>query len=290
MGVGVEFRPPAADDVDALIEEARERARRRRRRWAVIAAALAIGLGLGLYFGVGGGGGTASHPGPSSGSGGVPARHQTSASSGSLVQCSIADTAGDFDGDGTRDVASLIAVAPTCQQPPRSLQARRLRVTFFGPRSRLDQPFKGCSCIAYPGFVFTASHLDGNGRSVLAVEMGPGAAIDYVEFFRVTRHAIRPLRIAPEHTAEAELRPGRAILGGSFDSGGVSPVACEVRNGRNVLITTHASPVSGSLNGPWHADRAELVLQGNSLHVVQVRKTTTTHGFAGSANRFQVTC
>lgn len=50
-------KPPPGEDVDALIEEARERARRRRRRHALAAIALAIGLGLGLYFGIGGGGG-----------------------------------------------------------------------------------------------------------------------------------------------------------------------------------------------------------------------------------------
>jgi hypothetical protein len=283
-------QPPSPEDVDALIEEARERARRRR-RWGALVAVCALGLGLGLYFGIGGGGGgSGSRPGASSGGGAAPARHQTSASSGSPVECSVANTAGDFDGDGTRDVASLVAVAPTCQRPPGPMQAHRLRVT-FGSGAQLDQPFKRCSCIPYPGFVFTATDLDGDGRSELAVEMGPGAAIDNVEFFRVTRQAIRPLRIAPTRGAGFHLRNGPAVLGGGFDSGGVSPVSCRVRpNGSRALIATQASPIKGNLNGPWRVKRAQLVLRGNTLHVVRASKTITRHGFAGSADRFRVTC
>jgi hypothetical protein len=170
----------------------------------------------------------------------------------------------------------------------------------FGSGGNLDQvlrcgqrPCSGGSV----GEPFTGTDLDGDGRSELAVGVGPGAAIDFGEFFRVTNRAIRPLRIASEGAARANLRPGLAVLGGGFDSSGVSPVACLVRpDGTRVLVSVHATPI-GKFNGPWRVHRAELALRGDALHVVRVSTTTSRHGFEapglhlhGIGAQFNVAC
>jgi hypothetical protein len=215
----------------------------------------------------------------------------------------LARTTGDFDGDGARDVATLVDVVPAAQTCKHAVTFARphlhLRVV-FGSGGEVDQRLTHCAyglCPDAPGRLFAATDLDGDGRSELAVEVGPGAAIDNLEFFRVARHAIHPLRIAPEGTARADLRPGLAVLGGGFDSGQQSPVACEVRpNGSRVLVSVHAFLVGNSIAGPWRVHRAELELRGNTLRVVGA-STTTTHGlhlrgfhFHGYGSQLQVAC
>jgi hypothetical protein len=130
------------------------------------------------------------------------------------------------------------------------------------------------------------------------VGVGPGAAIDFVGFFRITKRAIRAISIDPEGTAKAELRPGPAVLGGGFDSSGISPVACLVRSdGTPVLVSVHATPIGNLINGPWRVHRAELALRGDVLHVVRVLTTTSRHGFHargfhfhGFGAQFHVAC
>jgi hypothetical protein len=293
-------RSPDQEELDALIEEARRRARRR--RWGAILILAAIGALLYVLIGRGaGGGGSASRPGPSPGGSGSAQTSPASSSSPGASGCVLARTTGDFDGDGASDVATLVApVAPgqTCAHvlaPPRV----RLRVS-FGSGRNLDQVLRCGDRPCFGGSVgepFTGTDLNGDGRTELAVGVGPGAAIDLVEFFRLTTRAVRPLRIAPEGTAKAKLRPGPAVLGGGFDSGQTSPVACLVRpDGTPVLVSVHATPI-GRFNGPWRVHRAELALRGTVLHVVRVSTTTSRHGFEargfhfhGYGAQFHVAC
>jgi hypothetical protein len=293
--------PEAEDELQALIEEARRRARRR--RWGTILILAAIGALLYVLIGHGGGGdGSAARPGPSPGGSGSAQTSPASSSSPGATDCVLAKTTGDFDDDGAPDVARLVAPVAVGQSCAHVLAPRRvhLRVS-FGSGRNLDQvlrcgdrPCSGGSV----GEPFAATDLDGDGRSELAVGVGPGAAIDFVGFFRVTKRAIQPLRIASEGTAKARLRAGRAVLGGGFDSGGVSPVACLVRSdGTRVLVSIHATPVGNKLNGSWRVHRAELALRGDVLHVVRASTTTSRHGleargfhFHGIGAQFHVAC
>jgi hypothetical protein len=292
--------PEADDELQALIEEARRRARRR--RWGTLLILAAIGGLLYVLIGPGGGGGgSASRPGPSPGGSGSAQTSPASSSSAGATSCVRARTTGDFDGDGAPDVARLIASAGPGQSCTHFLAPRRFRLRVsFGSGRNLDQVLR---CGQRPcaggsvGEPFTATDLDGDGRSELAVGVGPGAAIDFVQFLRITNRAIRPLRISPEGTARARLRPGPAVLGGSFDSSGTSPVACLVRpDGTRVLVSIHATPL-GRFNGPWRVHRAELALRDDVLHVVRVSTATSRHGFQargfhfhGFGAQFHVAC
>jgi hypothetical protein len=294
-------RAPEQDELDALIEEARRRARRR--RWGAILILAAIGALLYVLIGRGGGGGgsgSASRPGPSPGGSASAQTSPASSSSAGTTSCVRARTTGDFDGDGATDVAALVAPLPPGQNCNHFVPRRvRLRVS-FGSGDKLDQVLR-CGqrpCVGGGvGEPFAGTDLDGDGRSELVAGVGPGAAIAFVEFFRITRHAARPLRIAPEGTAKAEVRPGRAVLGGGFDSSGTSPVACLARpDGTPVLVSVHATPIGG-FNGPWRVHRAELALRGDVLHVVRVSTTTSRHGFQawgfhfhGYGAQFHVAC
>jgi hypothetical protein len=215
------------------------------------------------------------------------------------MSCVLGKTAGDFDGDGTRDRATLVDVAPagrTCKHA-LALSRPRLHVhVVFGSGGETDGKLTHCTygpCSPPIGRPFTATDLDGDGRSELAIEVGPGSAIDYVEFFQVTRHAVHPLRIAPDpafqgdHRALFELKPGPAALGGGFDSGLQSPVACQVRpDGTRVLVFVQAENLGG---GTWRVIRVDLQLRDDILHVVQISKTAP-RGLGIGPRRFQVAC
>jgi len=228
--------------------------------------------------------------------GASPTPTPTGSSSPGITNCVLARTTGDFDGDGTPDVATLDLLAPagkTCRQarygsggPPDF----HLRVS-FGSGGALDRRFTYCHGGPCGAEAFTATDLDGDGRSELAVDVGPGAAVDSVEFFRIDRRSISPLQISPEQATWARLNPGPAVLGGGFDSSLQSPVACEVRpNGTRVLVSIQAEMVGNRVEGPWRVRQVELELRGDTLHVVSISTTTTRHGFKGSAQRFRVVC
>lgn len=211
------------------------------------------------------------------------------AASLAVGRCVHATTTGDFDGDGTPDVATLVDVPPAGQTCHQDLSSHlRIRVA-FGSGGGFDRPFTYCGGGACDS-VFTATDLGGDGRSELVVEAGPGAAIDFLEFFRVDRHGLHPLRIASAGTAKAGLKPGPAVLGGGFDSSLQSPMACKIRpDGSRVLIFIHAGSLGSRITGPWRVQRTELRLRGGSLHVTGV-STSTVRGFRIGSLRFRNGC
>jgi len=204
-------------------------------------------------------------------------------------RCVHAMATGDFDGDGTPDTATLVDVLPAAQTCHQDLAYHlRIRVA-FGPGGGFDRTFTYCGGGACDT-VFTATDLGGDGRSELAVEVGPGAAVDFLEFFRVDRHGLRPLRIASAGTARAGLKPGPAVLGGGFDSSLQSPMGCQIRpDGSRALIFIHAESLGSRITGPWRVQRTELRLRGGSLHVIGV-STSTVRGFRIGSLRFRKRC
>lgn len=217
--------------------------------------------------------------------------HVTPTPSASITigRCVHAMTTGDFDGDGTPDIATLVDVLSAGQTCHQDLSSHlRIRVA-FGSGGGFDRPFTYCGGGACDS-VFTATDLGEDGRSELAVEVGPGAAVDFLEFFRVDRRGLHPLRIAAAGAARAGLKAGPAVLGGGFDSGVQSPVACKIRpNGSRVLISIHAQSLSSRITGPWRVQRTELRLRGDSLHVITI-STSTVRGFPIGSLRFRNGC
>ncbi len=210
----------------------------------------------------------------------------------------MARTRGDFDGDGTADAATLVAVVPAetgCGE--RALASLRpqyhVRVR-FGSGGSVDRRLRRCGtgpCDLRWGQQFAATDLDGDGRDELAVQELPGAVIQTVGLFRVARRDVHALRIAPKRATRAHVKPGPAILGGNFDATLRNPVACRVRpNGSRVLVQMQAEMVGKTINGPWRIERADLKLRRDTLHVVRISTTRTSHGYRGAQRPFQIVC
>jgi hypothetical protein len=192
----------------------------------------------------------------------------------SVARCIQAKATGDFDGDGTVDTAGFVEVVPAgvaCEQEGgvvAHLMSQEI-VIRFGSGPTLVQPFSDCEGGACAS-VFTATDLDGDGRDELAIDVGPGAAVAFVEFYRVDREEIRPLVI----TAPADppyVKPGPAILGGGFDSGLQSPVVCKVHaDGSREIVSVHAENTSDRVTGRWRVHTTNMLLTGDQLRVRSV--------------------
>lgn len=195
----------------------------------------------------------------------------------SLTRCVQATTSGDFDGDGTVDEAKVVALVPAAVSCERNgdvyaqMESQQLEVAFGSGRS-LDQALADCQPCLTGSLVFTATDLDGDGRDELALDVGPGAAIDYVEFYRVDPGEVSPL-VVSEPGDPPYVEPGPAILGGGFDSGLWSPIQCRVAvDGSHELVSVHAENLTGPITGPWKVHTTTMVLEGDRLVVTSTNE------------------
>jgi hypothetical protein len=277
----------------------RRGARRRPPRWAlpaaVLAAALAAGLGWALADLTGGG----PAPLPTAGNQTPSTSAPTTSATTGLHRCQLATTSGDFDGDGSPDTATLVVLArvgQSCHQAQYPSGAHLAHVKFrlrlrFGSGGGWEHRFTSCAAGPCGQSAFTATDLDGDGRAELGVDVGPGAAIDKIELFRVEAAGYHPLRIAASAALRrGHLTPGPAILGGGFDSAEQSPVNCQQRrDGTRVLVATRAELGGANIHGPWQLTRVQFRLRGDTLHAVQT-STTRVHGFAITGPSFHLGC
>jgi dipeptidyl aminopeptidase/acylaminoacyl peptidase len=213
----------------------------------------------------------------------------------SATQCVQATTSGDFDGDGTVDEAKVIAIVSGVVSCDRNgavyshLESQQIQVR-FGSGQTLDQPLADCQPCLTGGLVFTAMDLDGNGHDELAIDVGPGAATDYVEFYRVDSGGIRALLVA-EPGDPPFIAPGPAILGGGFDSGLWSPIECRVAaDGTRELISVHAENVTGPITGPWKVHTTTMVLTSNRLVVASTNDVESKNFFSKRPEVFRNGC
>jgi hypothetical protein len=196
-------------------------------------------------------------------------------SQGPGTQCVQATTSGDFDGEGTVDAARLVALVPADVSCSRNhdvwtqMRSQQVEIAFESGQT-LDQSLTDCQPCLTGSLVFAATDLDGDGRDELAIDVGPGAATDYVEFYRVDPNGISPLVVsAPGDPPYVE--PGPAILGGGFDSGQWSPIQCTVAaDGTDELVSVHAENLTGPITGPWKVHTTTMVLEGDRLVVVSM--------------------
>jgi hypothetical protein len=187
-------------------------------------------------------------------------------------RCMQATTSGDFDGDGTVDEAKLVAVVPADASCGRNrdvwaqMESQRIDVA-FGSGQTLHQVLADCQPCLTGSEVFAAADLDGDGRDELAIDVGPGAATDYVEFYRLDPGGIRPLIVSAPGDPPY-LEPGPAIFGGGFDSGQWSSIECRVTPaGTHELVSVHAQNLTGPITGPWRVHTTTMALEGDRLVV-----------------------
>lgn len=182
-------------------------------------------------------------------------------------RCVHAEASGDFDGDGLPDRAELFDEVPrreTCHQDVSPYLRIEVRLA---SGEGFEAPFRYCGGGTCDG-VFTSTDLDADGRDELVIDVGPGAAIAFVEFFRVGSDGIFPLVI--QGPADPPfVKPGAAVLGGGFDSLSQSPVECRVgSDGRPALVSIHAEARGNPSTELWRVHRTTMVLQGDQLVVI----------------------
>lgn len=210
----------------------------------------------------------------------------------SVTRCVQAKTSGDFDSDGTTDNAEFVEVVSgnvSCDRGGDVLEhlSSKELVIRFGSGQRLEQPFSDCQG-GLCAYVFAAADLDGDGRDELAIDVGPGAAVDFVGFYRVDPNRIR-LLVIPEPGDPPYVDPGPAVLGGGFDSGLQSPIACKVNaDGTRELVSIHAENVGEGITGPWHVHTTTMALQDDRLVVTSTRDSRSS--FSVTSEVFESEC
>jgi hypothetical protein len=224
----------------------------------------------------------------------IPIDWQSSSPAVSLTRCVQATTSGDFDGDGTVDEAKIVAVVSADVSCERNgdvytqMESQQVEVG-FGSGQTLDQTLTDCQPCLTGSLVFAATDLDGDGRDELAIDVGPGAATDYVEFYRVDPIGISPL-VVSEPGDPPYVEPGPAILGGGFDSGLWSPIECRATPaGTRELVSVHAENLTGPITGPWTVHTTSMVLEGDRL-VVTSTADVESDNFSRTSDVFQDGC
>jgi hypothetical protein len=274
--------PDALERTLKLIET-----RRRRRRLAVMSTALALGFAALLLVWV------AFRPTSGPISGGQPTASPSATATTSPTRCIQATTSGDFDGDGTTDEAEFVELVSghvSCHnggEVVSHLLTQQIDIQ-FGSGQTLQQPFNDCQPCLTGGGVFSATDLDGDGRDELAIDVGPGASLDDVEFYRVDLNGVHPLLVA-DPGDPPYVKPGPAILGGGFDSGLQSPIACRANpDGTRELVSVHAENVGGNVEGPWKIHTTTMVRRGDSLVVTSSKDSRGS--FSMTSQVFQNGC
>ncbi len=224
----------------------------------------------------------------------IPMDGETALPTTSLTHCVQASTSGDFDGDGTVDEAKVVALVPADVSCERNgdvyaqMESQQIEVA-FGSGQLLDQQLTDCQPCLTGSLVFTATDLDGDGQDELALDVGPGAAIDYVEFYRVDPGEVSPL-VVSEPGDPPYVEPGPAILGGGFDSGLWSPIQCRVAvDGSHELASVHAENLTGPITGPWRVHTTTMVLEGDRLVVTSTNEIESAN-FTRASDVFQNGC
>lgn len=215
-------------------------------------------------------------------------------SRGPGAQCVQATASGDFDGDGTLDEAKLVAVVPADVSCNRTgdvytqMESQDIEVG-FGSGQTLNRTLADCQLCLTGSLVFEATDLDGDGRDELAIDVGPGAATDYVGFFRVDPSGISAL-VVSDPGDPPYVESGTAIFGGGFDSGLWSPIECRVTgDGTHELVSVHAENLTGPITGPWKVHTTTMVLEGDRLVVTSTTEVEADN-FTRSSDMFQNEC
>jgi Tol biopolymer transport system component len=210
------------------------------------------------------------------------------------TRCVQATTSGDFDGDGTVDEAKIVAVVPADVSCKRNgdvytrMESQQVEVG-FGSGQALDQTLTRCQPCLTGSLVFAGTDLDGDGWDELAIDVGPGAATDYVEFYRVDASGISPL-VVSEPGDPPYVEPGPAILGGGFDSGQWSPIECRLTaDGTRELVSVHAENLTGPITGPWKVHTTTMSLEGDRL-VVTSTDDMKSENYTRAPDVFQNGC
>jgi TolB protein len=202
--------------------------------------------------------------------------------------CAHAEASGDFDGDGLPDRAELFDEVPrgeTCHQDVSPYLRIEVRLA---SGEGFEAPFRYCGGGTCDG-IFTSTDLDADGRDELAIDVGPGTAVAFVEFFRVDSDGIHPLVIRGP-ADRPFVKRGPAVLGGGFDSGSQSPVECHVGSeGGRELVSIHAEAMGTPSTDPWLVHRTTMVLQGDQLVVTSTSEKTEPWAVT-SGSRFVNDC
>lgn len=173
--------------------------------------------------------------------------------------CFASTSRGDFDGDGTLDVATLHFLVPLATCGPEAVQATwRAELTISLATGTFTVPFEDCGD-PFDCRVLEASDVDGDLRAELPIVLGPGAAVSTVGMYRVEPAAVRPLELAPPGDP-GYLEPGPVRLGGPHDATYQAGFVCRILDARQrELVAWSAQRDDGA--SPWRLRLTTLELR-----------------------------